>query len=137
MNPPVYDDDEPPYMYIKKVEEYLSSLKKNKYMHSLDFINKLCAKYDKKYKSLCDFKNVSYLVDNSHNKKILKLHGQKTAKNLNIDFDFDELHKNSIFEFISIIVGTVGYSLINKEIDDKWYHTIIDKPPIFRKKKSR
>lgn len=129
MNPPVYDENEPPYVYVKKVEEYLASLKSEKYKHVIKFVNKLAIGYDKKYKGLCDFKNVTYMTDHIHNKKTLKEDGPRTAKKLNIDFDFDKITKNSVFDFLIAITKTIGYSVIKKEIGDKQSYTIINKPP--------
>ena len=129
MNPPVYDESEPPYMYIKKVEEYLASLKKTKYKIVMKFVNKLADGYDKKFKSLCDFKNVSYMTDHTHNKKVLKEEGITAAKLLNIEFDFNDLKKSSVFDFLTTITRAIDYSVVKKVYTDKTSYTIINKPP--------
>jgi len=129
MNPPVYDESEPPYAYIKKLEEYLASLKKTKYKIVMKFVNKLADGYDKKFKSLCDFKNVSYMTDHSHNKKVLKEEGVTAAKLLNIEFDFNNLTKSSVFEFLTAMTKTIDYSVVKKVYTEKTSYTIINKPP--------
>lgn len=129
MEPPKYDENEPPYVYIKKVEEYLSSLKKEKYTKVMTFVNKLGEQYNKRFKSLCDFKNVSYMTDHSINKKILKEDGKKVAKKLNIEFDFDNLTKTSLFDFLALLTKTINYSIVKKVLPEKTTYTIIDKPP--------
>ena len=128
MKIPVYDDKEPPYVFIKKLEEYTASLMKEKFKQILLFVNKL-AKDNKTYKALGDFKNVSktFFSDNVHNEKILKTIGPNVIKILNIKFDLENINNNSIYEFLELIINEIKYSLIKKTINNNTYYTIITK----------
>lgn len=136
IEPPVYDENEPPYTYIKKVNEYIASLKRDKYKKILGFVNTLTEKYEKKYKSLCDFKNITYLTDNEHNKKILEDHGKVLAKDLSVVFDFDDITEESIYDFIDDILSSIDYSLIKKTFGNKIYYSIDNTPKTNKSNKS-
>lgn len=147
IKPPMYDEqnkeeNETPYMYMKRVEEYFRNLKKNEYKCILDFINNIdcyvicpSTKEQKqiKYKSLCEFKNVVF----GANKNILRERGPIIAKNLKIEFDFEKITKNSIFDFLKIILQKIGYSLVFKNHDENTYYTIIGQPPKYTKPKKK
>lgn len=128
MEPPVYNDNEPVYIYLKKIEEYNKFLKKEKYTIILDFINNLTKK---KYRALCDFKNVTTSDLKSENdlKKYFKLKGEKIGKKLNIIFDFKkkELELNDIITFINKMVKSINFAFSTKTIDKKPYYTIYNK----------
>lgn len=126
MEPPVYDDNEPPYVYIKKMEEYDRSLRREPYTHIKTFINKLGEGYEKKYNSLTEFKNISYLSDHTYNKKTLKTLGPKIAKSLKIEYDFSDLDNESIYEFINVMAKTIYYSLVKKTIGTKIYYSLLN-----------
>ncbi len=129
-NPPVYDENEPPYVYLKKLNEYVASLDRERYKEILCFLNKLTEGYGKKYKSLCDFKNIpsTLLTNMAYNKKIISTHGEETAKKLKIKFNFDDIDNLCIYDFISALLKPINYSLVKKTFNDKTYYSIDNAP---------
>lgn len=130
---PVYNDDEPAYMYLKKIEEYNIFLKKDEYISILDFVNKLG---NSNLKSLCDFKNITLNTDYENNNKILLEYGKILIDKLKLDFDFDNLHDSSIIDFIEIILNKINYSIEKKKKKDIIYYSIVNKQSlkVFKKK---
>jgi hypothetical protein len=134
MQYPVYDENESPFVFIQKCESFANELKKYKYDIIIKFINNITESHNITFKSLTDFKNISYL-DNIQNNKIIKLTGKKIIKSLNVTFNFDNLHNDSLIEFLNVLLDTIQYSLIVKNINEKTYLTIIPYPSKIKKNK--
>jgi hypothetical protein len=131
MEPPVFDINEPAYAYVKKLEMYLNNMKRDKYIHALNFMNKLVKAYGKsKLKALSDFKDVTYITNDEINHEVLTEYGAKTASLLKITFDFDEdeLDETSLYTFLNLMLRSVEYRCDKRMIDNKTYYTIVNRP---------
>jgi len=124
--PPIFDNTETPYMYMKRVNEYLRNLKLHDYKCIMNFVNEIDCIPNIKYKSLCEFKGVVF----GANKNIVRKYGPQILKDLNLEgkFDFDKVNKNSISVFLSLVLEKIGYSLISKKTNEQVCYTIINHP---------
>jgi hypothetical protein len=134
---PVYDGKEPVYKFQKKIDEYLKALKNQKYDYVLNFIN-LWLDHSKlpQIKSLVDFKKIpeeKLLSDKKANRKLLRKNSEKLMKIFNLntyveaETDSDEIRDKYIIQFVSKILRTQDYILVNVTLNDTLYYTIKNK----------
>lgn len=125
-----YNSSDPVYVMKQKLDDLITSVRKEKYNIILSFINKL---FNKTHKSLRDVKNIKY-TDMSHEALNILSDFQKKFKDklkivINVDdLEDEDLTEEYIFNLIKSMVKSIEYSLIRTEKNKKNIYTIIDKP---------
>jgi hypothetical protein len=114
MEIPKFDPSKPTYIYIEQMKKYCKYLDMNNYIIIKNFLNILGEIDNKKYDCLTDFTKINYLNDTEKNKNILLEYGIDTAKSLNVEFDFENINDDSMFNFLEKILITINYYIVNK-----------------------
>lgn len=148
---PIYNGNETPIEFMKKINAYENNIKKEKYEIVLQFINTWLYKYNKNITSLLKFKKISediILSDEKYNKMIVNKNIDIVQK-LGILFDdnddesdkesvtcsnkeeekedddsIDKIKEETIIIFTRKILKAIGYNFTYKIINDKRYYSI-------------
>jgi hypothetical protein len=132
--PPVYDGTEPLYIYKNKLDAYMKLVKKEKYNIILKFLNEL---FEKDCKSLTEFKNIDMTNSNiKHFINIIKNHENIFNKKYKLEINNNSINEASEEEILEHTINIIKkllylmeYSIYKKKINDKYYYTIVNKPP--------
>jgi hypothetical protein len=125
MEIPVYDRNDEPNAYFKKINKYLIDKKKDNYIIILNFINNWMKKYNKNIKILTEFTMfASYdMNDYTYNKQYLK----DNIKNIELALNTDFNNITCIFIFIGKLLNIINYNLKKKLINNIIYYSIVEK----------
>lgn len=126
---PEFNEDEPVYVYKKKLDQYVLSLKKIKYNLILEIINKIL---NKKYKSLGTIQKIELSkISANHGNSIFDEYEEKIMKHFKIEIS--KYEKINFYEkFVTIVsqlLEKIEFSLIQSEIKNgKIYYDVCNKP---------
>lgn len=124
MNIPVYNKEEPSYIYFSKLRDFEYSLKKEKYDIVFNFISEITNILNIKIKSLMDFKRVP-IESLIKNEKIINLINSK-HKEIITSLSLIEDETENIYDFLNKILYPIGYKLIKKTFDEQKYYSIVE-----------
>jgi len=125
---PVFDDNETCAQYIKRLELYEINKNKNKYGIILNFLNDCMNNYNRKYKSITEFKNISYKYIYYNQKKFNIIMDKYVNLIVSVfKINLQEFENTNFLLFLKRILLEINYNLVSKTINNEIYYSIIMK----------
>ena len=122
---PIFNENEPLYIYLDKMDEYRRKINKSKYDIVLKFMNEFTSQSAKSLSQIKPFNKNKIIECNNYIIEILKLHDEVIYQTFNVklidyidlslyDDNFDEIFDtnfDSIIKYIKIILWKIDYKI--------------------------